>query len=125
MVSKGVVVSFDAYFVLLNILVFFVTASPVIELKHHKDMLRKTAVQLGGMQEDIKFLKESYHNKLEDILLESIVTQEELAVQKDINLQKDELIASQKEEIAALKEALSLLHCKYRHLEDERACSRG
>jgi hypothetical protein len=81
--------------------------------------LGSTSKKIVQLQDDIEVLRESYVRKLEDIALESIVTQEELVAQLDIGRQKDELIVSQSLEIATLRDGIALLKSKMRIHEIE------
>lgn len=64
-------------------------------------------------------MKLCYQSKLEEILAECISAQQELSFHKGMCEEKNELIASQHQEIIALKEELSLLENRNMQLEDE------
>jgi hypothetical protein len=77
--------------------------------------------RIRALELDIKKLKKAYKGKLEDLFLETVATQEELALQKDLSMKKNELIASQNDERNALKEAIAVLQRKNAHLHHEAA----
>jgi hypothetical protein len=82
-----------------------------------KVLFGTTSKKVILLQDELNYLKDAYKRKLEDVTLESIVTQEELAAQFDIGRQKDELIVSQSLEITTLRNGLELLKSKWKSVE--------
>lgn len=87
------------------------------EILEQRRLIQTNIQHVSALKDDIKYLKKAYEEKLEDIFLESVATQEELALQRDLGSKKTQLIASQNDEILALKEAIAILQHKNAQLE--------
>lgn len=102
--------SFLLFFFCSFFFIFLFKASSLYnEIIYQKSILNNSTNELNILKNEIKYIKEYSKNKLNDILIETIVTQEELIHLNNIIKEKNLIINTQNNEINSLKDTLALM----------------